>query len=104
MVEHCHQSRFVFNIGLEQRAMWSRNKHTRSPELNTAKVNVASQMRELTLLRQELDWLAAGASVVQQAALRDLDRAFANFSSPVVRSTRRSRSAMNATAASWSVT
>lgn len=36
-------------------------------------------MRELALLRGELDWLRAGSSSVQQAALRDLDRAYQNF-------------------------
>ena len=80
MVEHCQHARFVYNIGLEQRSMWRRSKHDRGDvDLNAAKVTTASQMRELAVLRKELDWLRAGASVVQQAALRDLDRAFSNF-------------------------
>jgi putative transposase len=84
MVEHGHHARFVFNIGLEQRAMWRRDKHNRGthPEhgnLDAARVNTTTQMRELAVLRGELDWLRAGSSSVQQAALRDLDRAFANF-------------------------
>lgn len=79
MVEHCHHARFVYNLGLEQRSMWSRDKHNRSSQLNAERVTVASQMRELAILRKNLDWLRSGASVVQQAALRDLDRAFANF-------------------------
>lgn len=80
MIEHCQHARFVFNIGLEQRSMWSRDKHNRGdPKLNAAKVTVASQMRELAALRADLDWLRAGSSVVQQGALRDLDKAFANF-------------------------
>ncbi|MPZ93591.1 MAG: transposase [Propionibacteriales bacterium] len=84
LVEHCHHARFVFNIGLEQRSMWRPSKHDRGthPELgplDAARVNTATQMRELAQLRAELDWLRAGSSVVQQAALRDLDRAFANF-------------------------
>lgn len=79
MVQHCDHARFVYNIGLEQRSMWSRNKHSRSPDLNAPRVTMASQMRELAQLRQDLGWLRAGASVVQQAALRDLDRAFTNF-------------------------
>ena len=80
MVEHCQHARFVYNIGLEQRSMWRRSKHDRGDaELNAARVNTASQMRELATLRKDLDWLRAGASVVQQAALRDLDRAFTNF-------------------------
>jgi transposase len=84
MVGHCHHARFVFNIGLEQRSMWRRDRHNRGihPELgplDAARVSTASQMRELAQLRGELDWLRSGSSSVQQAALRDLDRAFANF-------------------------
>ncbi|WP_020576421.1 RNA-guided endonuclease InsQ/TnpB family protein [Actinopolymorpha alba] len=84
LVEHCHHARFVFNIGLEQRSMWRRWKHDRGthPEygdLNAARITTASQMRELAQLRGELGWLRAGSSSVQQAALRDLDRAFQNF-------------------------
>src|SRR5262245_6596595 len=64
--------------------MWSRDRHDRGthPEygnLDAARVNTATQMRELAQLRQSLDWLRAGSSSVQQAALRDLDRAFQNF-------------------------
>lgn len=81
---HADDARFVFNIGLGQRALWRRSKHDRGvhPDhgnLNAAKVTTATQMRELAELRDELDWLRAGSSSVQQAALRDLDRAFANF-------------------------
>jgi len=84
MVEHCQHARFVFNIGLEQRSMWSRDKHNRGthPEygnLDAALVTTTTQMRELAQLRGALDWLRAGSSSVQQAALRDLDRAFGNF-------------------------
>jgi putative transposase len=84
LVEHCRHARFVFNIGLEQRSMWRRDKHNRGthPEygaLDAPRVNTSMQMRELAQLRGELDWLRAGSSSVQQAALRDLDRAFANF-------------------------
>lgn len=84
LVEHCHHARFVFNIGLEQRAMWARDRHNREshPEYgdrNATRVTTATQMRELAQLRAALDWLRAGSSSVQQAALRDLDRAFQNF-------------------------
>ena len=84
LVEHCHHARFVFNIGLEQRAMWRRDKHNRGTHpqygnLEAARVTTATQMRELAELRQSLEWLRAGSSSVQQAALRDLDRAFQNF-------------------------
>lgn len=84
LVEHCHHARFVFNIGLEQRSMWARDRHNRGthPEygnLDASRVTTATQMRELAQLRADLDWLRAGSSSVQQAALRDLDRAFQNF-------------------------
>ncbi|WBQ08714.1 RNA-guided endonuclease InsQ/TnpB family protein [Kribbella sp. CA-293567] len=77
-------ARFVFNLGLEQRSFWRREKHDRGshPEhgsLDAVRITKATQMRELTRLRVELPWLRAGSSSVQQAALRDLDQAFANF-------------------------
>ena len=59
LVEHCHQARFVFNIGLQQRSMWRRDKHVRG-ELSAPRVNAVTQMRELAQLRGELPWLAAG--------------------------------------------
>lgn len=74
MVEHCQHARFVYNIGLEQRSMWTEQRR-----YYKQKINLATQMRELAELRGDLDWLRAGSSVVQQAALRDLDRAFGNF-------------------------
>lgn len=58
--------------------MWRQSRHDRA-DLSAARVTTASQMRELAQLRGDLDWLRAGSSSVQQAALRDLDRAFQNF-------------------------
>lgn len=79
MVEHCQQARFMFNIGLEQRSMWTRARAVRVSASGGPRVTTASQMRELTELRRELDWVRTGSTVVQQGALRDLDRAFTNF-------------------------
>lgn len=74
LVMHCDHARFVFNLGLEQRSWWTESRrHFRQ------KISMASQMRELTVARGEFDWLRAGSTVVQQGALRDLDRAFSNF-------------------------
>ncbi|MCT6735398.1 RNA-guided endonuclease InsQ/TnpB family protein [Rhodococcus qingshengii] len=74
LVMHCNHARFVYNLGLEQRSWWTPSRrHFRQ------KVTVASQMRDLTEARRESDWLRAGSTVVQQGALRDLDRAFTNF-------------------------
>jgi putative transposase len=82
--KHADDARFVFNLGLEQRSLWRRDKHNRGthPEhgnLDAARVTAITQMRELAQLRAVLPWLRAGSSSVQQGALRDLDRAFANF-------------------------
>jgi transposase len=71
---HCDHARYVYNLGLEQRSWWTPSRrHFRQ------KITVASQMRDLTEARREFDWLRAGSTVVQQGALRDLDRAFTNF-------------------------
>ena len=74
LMEHCGQARFVYNYGLDQR-----NALTKEERKNGARVNVTAQCKDLAKLRKELDWLGAGSSVVQQGALRDLDRAFKNF-------------------------
>ncbi|MCD2136049.1 transposase [Rhodococcus qingshengii] len=74
LVMHCDHARFVYNLGLEQRSWW-----TQSRRRFRQKITAASQMRDLTEARREFDWLRAGSTVVQQGALRDLDRAFTNF-------------------------
>jgi putative transposase len=40
---------------------------------------MASQCRELTLLRADFDWISEGSVTAQQQALRDLETAFKNF-------------------------
>ena len=70
LTRHCADTRFVWNLGLEQRNLWVRGRATR--------INAASQQRELAEARKET-WLASGSSSIQQAALRDLDRAFQNW-------------------------
>lgn len=71
LVKHCSDARYVYNLGLEQRNFWQPS--------HTARVNTATQMRELAEARKAFTWLAEGSSSVQQAALRDLDRAFRNW-------------------------
>lgn len=61
--------RLVYNIALEQRATWGK-RH---------KIGYVTQASDLTRLRAELDWVRAVYVSCQQQALRDLDRAFANF-------------------------
>ena len=71
LAKHCADARFVYNLGLEQRNLWQRHR--------LQKVTTATQMKELAQARQANDWLRSGSSSVQQAALRDLDRAFQNW-------------------------
>jgi len=71
LVKHCCDARFVYNLGLEQRNLWRGER--------VQKVNTVTQMRELAEVRKAFCWLALGSSSVQQAALRDLDRAFQNW-------------------------
>lgn len=72
--EHCGQARFVYNQGLAQRKALTKEERE-----NGKRITFATQCRDLTQLRKEIEWLGAGSSVVQQGALRDLDRAFKNF-------------------------
>lgn len=72
--EHCGQARFVYNQGLAQRKALTKEERE-----NGKRITFATQCRDLTQLRKEIEWLGAGSSVVQQGALRDLDSAFKNF-------------------------
>ena len=72
MVGHCADARFVYNLGLEQRNYWKRER--------SQKVTFNTQTKELTEARQAFTWLKEGSSAVQQQALRDLDQAFRNWS------------------------
>lgn len=71
MQMHFAHARYVYNLGLEHREMRYSGRR--------AATSSALQMRELTEARREFEWLAEGSSSVQQVALRDLDRAYANF-------------------------
>ena len=62
--------RFVYNIALEQRRDWWRPGRT---------FNFASQCREVTMLRAEVDWLKAAPVHALQQAIKDLDRAYRNW-------------------------
>ncbi|NNN20297.1 MAG: helix-turn-helix domain-containing protein, partial [Acidimicrobiaceae bacterium] len=59
---HCSDSRFIYNLGLEQRNLWR--------SIRSARITTATQMKELTEARRAFSWLAEGSSSVQQAALR----------------------------------
>lgn len=75
LVMHCAHARFVWNLALEQANMFSRDKADRGVSMP----NTAERMRQLAQARAAFDWLGAGSSVVQQGALRDFDRAQANW-------------------------
>lgn len=75
MTMHCNHVRAIYNAGLFEREMYGRVR--RDPRV--PRVNLATQMRGLSQARESIDWLREGSSSVQQAALRDLDRAFTNF-------------------------
>lgn len=70
MAQIAGSCRFVFNISLEQRRDWYRPGRT---------FNFASQCREVTMLRAEVDWLKAAPVHTLQQALKDLDRAYQNW-------------------------
>jgi putative transposase len=67
---HCADSRFVWNLAVEQ-FNWGRSGRS-AP-------GPAERMKQLAEARQEFAWLGEGSSSVQQQALRDFDRAVAGF-------------------------
>lgn len=71
LVRHCRDTRFVKNALLEQFKLYN-------PALG-ATPGPVERMRQLADARQALPWLREGSSAVQQQAVRDFDRAVANF-------------------------
>jgi transposase len=71
LMVQCRHARYVWNLALEQWAMWTRDK--------TATPGFAEQCRQLTTARAAFDWLRGGSQTVQQQALRDFDQAVKNF-------------------------
>ncbi|MEU4292704.1 transposase [Kribbella sp. NPDC026596] len=72
LLRQCRHARFVWNLALEQWAMWSRGRRSYPPRY-------IEQARQLTEARAGNGWLRAGSQTVQQQALRDFDQAVANF-------------------------
>jgi len=62
--------RFTYNLALEQRRDWYRPGR---------RFNFASQCREVTALRAEVDWLRDVPVHPLQQAIKDLDRAYQNW-------------------------
>ncbi|MGB8207253.1 MAG: transposase [Mycobacterium sp.] len=67
---HCRHARFMWNLAVEQQRHWQSGR--RAPGYN-------EQCAQLTAVRAEYDWLAAGSQTVQQQALRDFAQAMRNF-------------------------
>ena len=67
--------RAVYNAALYQREHFNRLKRARTG----SGITYVSQAKELTDLRAEFDWIRDVPIDAEQQALRDLDKAFANF-------------------------
>jgi putative transposase len=72
--DHCGHARFTWNLAVEQHSHWHRGR--------TSAPGYLEQCRQLTAARAEYPWLAAGAQMVQQQALRDFAQAMAAFFDP----------------------
>ena len=70
LAEHCRHARYVWNLAVEQQEHWQPGR--RGPGYD-------EQCAQLTEIRAEHDWLAAGSQTVQQQALRDFAQAMAYF-------------------------
>jgi putative transposase len=70
LFEHCRHARFVWNLAVEQQQFWQPGR--RAPGYN-------EQSAQLTEVRADYHWLAAGSQTVQQQALRDFAHAMRNF-------------------------
>jgi transposase len=95
--EHCAHARFVWNLAWELSQWGTRETYgeatRKTREDGTTYVHqkhrpvrplpkVAAQCAMLAEARAEFAWLGAGSSAVQQAALRDFDKAMAAFLDP----------------------
>jgi transposase len=74
LLSHCAHARYVWNLAVEQHAHW-RPGRAGAP-------SYLVQCRQLTAVRAEHPWLAAGSQMVQQQALRDFAAARAAFADP----------------------
>lgn len=82
--------RFIYNLALEQR-----EKYRDTYEYSGVRLGYVQQARELTMLRAEVDWIAAVSQTCQQQALRDLDKAFGDFFAGRTRYPTRRRKGVN---------
>lgn len=78
LAEHCAHERFLFNLAVEQHEFALRHRPYRIGKRQLWP-SPKSRSAELTDLRKELDWLAAGSRKVQAQALRIVDQAYRNW-------------------------
>jgi putative transposase len=69
--DHCAHARFTWNLAVEQHRHWRPGRASAPGYLE--------QCRQLTAVRAEHPWLAAGSQMVQQQALRDFAQAMVNY-------------------------
>jgi putative transposase len=74
LLDHCGHARYVWNLAVEQHSHWHPGR--------TGAPGYLEQCRQLTAVRAEYPWLAAGSQTVQQQALRDFARAMTAFFDP----------------------
>ena len=72
--DHCGHARYVWNLAVEQHSHWRPDRKGAPGYLE--------QCRQLTQVRAEHPWLAAGFQTVQQQALRDFAQAMTAFFDP----------------------
>lgn len=68
--------RLVYNLALEQRRTFGGRPYKGGPARNFSSMGMSSELSEL---RREFTWIGAVSQTAQIQALRDLDRAYANF-------------------------
>ncbi len=73
--DHCGHARYIWNLAVEQHAHWHPGRK--------GAPGYVEQCRQLTHVRAEHPWLAAGSQTVQQQALRDFAQAMTAFFDPV---------------------
>ena len=72
--DHCGHARYIWNLAVEQHSHWRPDRKGAPGYLE--------QCRQLTQVRAEHPWLAAGSQTVQQQALRDFAQAMTAFFDP----------------------
>ena len=74
MRSHNAYARFVWNLALEQRNFWSKDRYMPLPGLSGY-----DQKKDLTEARKHVPWLKAGPRSIMDEAILDLDQAFRNW-------------------------